>query len=104
MYPASWRLSGTSNIGFGVTLKPLVVCTDYIVSPSDGLIISQVDRLQEEPVSVLLSAFFPFLIEKFLKPPAPSIEILRLEFLAEERERLKLVKGSRNKKKFFGLF
>jgi hypothetical protein len=87
-----------------VTIKPLVVFTDYIVSPSDGLIISQVDRFQEEPVDIILSAFFPFLIEFFLNPPAPSIEILKFEFLAEERKRLKLVEGSISKKKFFGLF
>lgn len=99
----SWRLSGTINIGLGLNIKPFVVFTDFVVSPSDGLITSQEDRFSVAGSDIILSAFFPFLIDKFLLPSAPSIEILKSEFLEEEKERLNLAE-SYNKKKFFGLF
>jgi hypothetical protein len=98
----SWRLSGTINIGLGLQIKPFIVFTNFVVG-SDGLIISQEDIFSIPGLDIVLSAFFPFLIDKFFLPPALSIDILKSEFLAEERERLKLSESSK-KKMFFGLF
>lgn len=82
----TWRLSGSVNLGFGVAIKPFVVFTDFVVSPSDGLIVFQEDRFSLPGSDIVLSAFFPFLISKFLLPPAQPIGILRSEFLQEEAE------------------
>mmetsp|Transcript_26017 Transcript_26017/g.24866 ORF Transcript_26017/g.24866 Transcript_26017/m.24866 type:complete len:267 (-) Transcript_26017:60-860(-) len=98
----SWRLSGTINIALGLRIKPFIVFTDFIVD-SDGLIISQEDIFSIPGQDIVLSAFFPFLIDKFFLPPAPSIDILKSEYLAEEKEKLKLLESSKPKK-FFGLF
>lgn len=82
----TWRLSGSVNIGFGLNIKPFVVFTDFVVSPSDGLIVFQEDRFSLPGSDIVLSAFFPFLIEKFLIPPAQSAAILKLEFLEKEAD------------------
>ena len=86
----TWRLSGSVNIGFGLNIKPFVVFTDFVVSPSDGLIVFQEDRFSLPGSDIVLSAFFPVLIEKFLLPPAPSAAILKSEFLKKEANEVKL--------------
>ena len=82
----TWRLSGSVNLGFGVTIKPFVVFTDFLVNPSDGLIVFQEDRFSLPGSDIVLSAFFPFLITKYLLPPAQPVGILRSDFLKEEAE------------------
>jgi Uncharacterized conserved protein (DUF2358) len=88
----TWRLSGSVNLGFGVTIKPFVVFTDFLVNPSDGLIVFQEDRFSLPGSDIVLSAFFPFLITKYLLPPAQPVGILRSEFLEEEAKLRKLSK------------
>jgi hypothetical protein len=95
----TWRLSGAVNIGPGLQIKPFLVYTDFTVSPATGLITFQEDRFSLPGIDIVLSAFFPFLIGKSLLPSAPSVEILRSEYLKEE---LKLKKVA--KKSFFGIF
>jgi hypothetical protein len=85
----TWRLSGAVNLGPGLQIKPFIVFTDFVVSPSDGLIVFQEDRFSLPGSDIILSAFFPFLIEKFLLPPAQSADILRAEFLEKEKEQMK---------------
>ena len=70
-FTVTWRLSGRVNIGFGLNIKPYLVFTDFVVSPTDLLIVSQVDRFSIPGYDILLSALFPFLIP-FLSPPAES--------------------------------
>lgn len=70
----TWRLSGKVNIGPGLTIKPYIVFTDFVVDPSSGLIISQEDRFDLPGWDILLSSFFPFLIGKVTAPPAPEVE------------------------------
>jgi len=69
----TWRLSGKVNIGPGLSIKPYIVYTDFVVDPS-GLIISQEDRFGLPGWDILLSAFFPFLIGKVTAAPAPEVE------------------------------
>jgi Uncharacterized conserved protein (DUF2358) len=85
----TWRLSGSVNLGPGLQIKPFIVLTDFVVSPSDGLIVFQEDRFSLPGSDIVLSAFFPFLIEKFLLPPAQPADILKAEFLEKERELMK---------------
>ena len=84
----TWRLSGSVNLGFGLNIKPFIVFTDFVVSPSDGLIVFQEDRFSLPGSDIVLSAFFPFLIEKFLLPPAQTAATLKSEFLEEEAKKL----------------
>lgn len=84
----TWRLSGRVNIGPGLEIKPYVVYTDYTVDPKSGLIIFQEDRQGLPGYDIVLSAFFPFFVNRaggLLAPPAPPVEILRADFLARER-------------------
>lgn len=90
----TWRLSGSVNLGPGLQIKPFVVFTDFVVSPDDGLIIFQEDRFSLPGSDILLSAFLPFLIDKFFLPPAQSVEILRADFLEKEAELSRLNKPS----------
>ena len=69
-FTVTWRLSGRVNIGFGLNIKPYIIYTDFAVSPTDNLIVSQLDRFSIPGYDILLSALFPFLIP-FLAPPAP---------------------------------
>lgn len=85
----TWRLSGAVNLGPGLQIKPFIVLTDFVVSPIDGLIVFQEDRFSLPGSDIVLSAFFPFLIEKFLLPPAQSADILKAEFLEKEKELMK---------------
>jgi Uncharacterized conserved protein (DUF2358) len=85
----TWRLSGSVNLGPGLQIKPFIVLTDFVVSPSDGLIVFQEDRFSLPGSDIVLSAFFPFLIEKFLLPPAQPADILKAEFLEKEKELMK---------------
>lgn len=71
----TWRLSGKVSIGPGLTIKPYIVYTDFLVdSESSGLIISQEDRFSLPGWDILLSCFFPFLIGKVTAPPAPEVQ------------------------------
>lgn len=85
----TWRLSGAVNLGPGLQIKPFIVLTDFVVTPSDGLIVFQEDRFSLPGSDIVLSAFFPFLIEKFLLPPAQPADILKAEFLEKEKELMK---------------
>lgn len=71
----TWRLSGKVNIGTGggLSIKPYVCYTDLKIDEEEGLIIFQEDRFDIPQWDILLSAFFPFLIGKVTKPPAPDI-------------------------------
>ena len=71
-FTVTWRLSGRVNIGFGLNIKPYIIYTDFAVSPTDNLIVSQLDRFSIPGYDILLSALFPFLIP-FLAPPAPPV-------------------------------
>jgi hypothetical protein len=72
----TWRLSGKVNIGTGLSIKPYVVYTDFLVCPNTGLLVSQEDRFSIPSYDILLSALFPFL-RPLLIPPAPSVEVFR---------------------------
>lgn len=50
----TWRLSGGVNIGFGLTIKPYIVYTDFAVDPATSLIIFQEDRFDLPPWDILL--------------------------------------------------
>jgi hypothetical protein len=69
----TWRLSGGVNIGPGLTIKPYIVNTDFVVDPKTSLIIFQEDRFDIPGWDILLSALFPFLIGKVTSPPAPPV-------------------------------
>ncbi|KAG7338494.1 hypothetical protein IV203_009128 [Nitzschia inconspicua] len=69
----TWRLSGGVNIGFGLTIKPYIVYTDFVVDPKTSLIVMQEDRFDIPSWDILLSALFPFLIGKVTKAPAPPV-------------------------------
>lgn len=76
MLTVTWRLEGKVRLGPGVTIKPYVVYTDFLVD-KEGLICFQEDRFSIPGYDILLSAFFPFLLP-FLAQPAPSADALRL--------------------------
>ena len=71
-----WRLEGKVNIGPGVGIKAFVVYSDLTVNKDSGLIEFQKDRFSISSFDILLSALFPFLIDKvpFLSPPAPPLD------------------------------
>jgi hypothetical protein len=50
----TWRLSGDVNIAFGFSIKPYIVCTDFVVDPSTSLIIFQEDRFDIPGWDILL--------------------------------------------------
>jgi hypothetical protein len=50
----TWRLSGGVNIGFGLTIKPYIVYTDFVVDPKTSLIVFQEDRFDSPPWDILL--------------------------------------------------
>jgi hypothetical protein len=54
MLTVTWRLSGGVNIGFGLTIKPYIVYTDFIVDPKTSLIVFQEDRFDSPPWDILL--------------------------------------------------
>jgi hypothetical protein len=49
-----WRLSGRVNIGFGLTIKPYIVYTDFVVDPKTSLIVFQEDRFDIPSWDILL--------------------------------------------------
>lgn len=83
---AAWRLSGSVNLGFGLKLKPFIVYTDFRICSSDGLIIFQEDRFDIKGYDIVLSSLFPALASFFFGPPAASIDVLRNEYIAREKE------------------
>jgi hypothetical protein len=50
----TWRLSGNVNIAFGLTIKPYIVYTDFVVDPKTSLIVFQEDRFGLPPWDILL--------------------------------------------------
>ena len=50
----TWRLSGGVNIGFGLTIKPYIVYTDFAIDPRSSLIILQEDRFGLPSWDILL--------------------------------------------------
>lgn len=50
----TWRLSGGVNIGLGLTIKPYIVYTDFVVDPKTSLIIFQEDRFDIPSWDILL--------------------------------------------------
>jgi len=50
----TWRLSGGVNIGFGLNIKPYIVCTDFTIDPISSLIIFQEDRFGLPSWDILL--------------------------------------------------
>lgn len=50
----TWRLSGNVNIAFGLTIKPYIVYTDFVVDPETSLIVFQEDRFGSPPWDILL--------------------------------------------------
>jgi hypothetical protein len=54
MLTVTWRLSGGVNIGFGLTIKPYIVYTDFVVDPKTSLIVFQEDRFDSPPWDILL--------------------------------------------------
>ena len=50
----TWRLSGGVNIGFGLTIKPYIVYTDFAIDPISSLIILQEDRFGLPSWDILL--------------------------------------------------
>lgn len=49
-----WRLSGGVNIGFGLTIKPYIVYTDFVIDPETSLVIFQEDRFDSPSWDILL--------------------------------------------------
>lgn len=82
MISVLWRLSGGVNLAFGLTIKPFLVRTDFIVSPISGLIISQKDSFSIPGYDILLSALLPAALWRipFLVPPAAPAETLRQQY------------------------
>ena len=68
----TWRLEVAVNIGPGLPIKAFVVYSDFSVG-EDGLIYFQKDRFSLSGIDIVLSAFFPFLIGKVTKAPAPPV-------------------------------
>jgi hypothetical protein len=54
MITCTWRLSGGVNIAFGLSIKPYIVFTDFVVDPETSLIISQEDRFDIPGWDILL--------------------------------------------------
>jgi hypothetical protein len=50
----TWRLSGNVNIAFGLTIKPYIVYTDFVVDPKTSLIVFQEDRFGLPSWDILL--------------------------------------------------
>jgi hypothetical protein len=50
----TWRLSGGVNIGFGLTIKPYIVYTDFVIDPMTMLIVFQEDRFDIPSWDILL--------------------------------------------------
>ncbi len=50
----TWRLSGGVNIGFGLTIKPYIVYTDFVIDPETSLVIFQEDRFDIPSWDILL--------------------------------------------------
>ena len=50
----TWRLSGGVNIGFGLTIKPYIVYTDFVIDPVTSLVIFQEDRFDIPSWDILL--------------------------------------------------
>jgi len=69
----TWRLSGSVDVGPGLTIKPYICYTDLIVDEESGLILFQEDRFDIPGWDILLSAAFPFLIGKVTAPEAPPV-------------------------------
>jgi hypothetical protein len=67
-----WRLSGKVKIGIGLTIKPYIVYTDFLLDDK-GLIVFQEDRFDIPQWDILVSALFPFLIGIITSKPAPPI-------------------------------
>ena len=75
----TWRLSGDVNIAWGLTIKPYIVYTDFVVDPTTSLIVFQEDRFDIPSWDIFLSIFFPFLIGKVTTPPAPPVPRRQVE-------------------------
>jgi hypothetical protein len=73
MITCQWRLSGKVKIGIGLTIKPYIVNTDFILDDTTGLIVFQEDRFDIPQWDILISALFPFLIGIVTSKPAPPI-------------------------------
>jgi len=69
----TWRLSGSVNIGPGLTIKPYICYTDFTIDEESGLIAFQEDRFDIPGWDILLSALFPFVIGKITAPAAPPV-------------------------------
>lgn len=69
-----WRLSGKVNVGPGLTIKPYLIDTDFVIDPTTMLVIFQEDRFSIPAWDIFLSALFPFLIGKVTSPAAPEVE------------------------------
>jgi len=67
------RLSGNVNIAFGLSIKPYIVYTDFVLDSESSLIMSQEDCFSIPSWDILLSALFPFLIGKITSSPAPAV-------------------------------
>lgn len=50
----TWRLSGGVSIGPGLTIKPYIVYTDFVVDPNTSLIVFQEDRFDLPGWDILL--------------------------------------------------
>lgn len=72
MITVQWRLSGKVKIGFGITIKPYIVYTDFIIN-DNGLIVFQEDRFDIPQWDILISALFPFFIGIITSNPAPPV-------------------------------
>ena len=69
----TWRLSGGVNIAGGLTIKPYIVYTDFVVDPNTSLIVFQEDRFDIPSWDIFLSILFPFLNGKLTAEPAPPV-------------------------------
>eukprot|EP00522_Entomoneis_paludosa_P004380 CAMPEP_0172471342 /NCGR_PEP_ID=MMETSP1065-20121228/67767_1 /TAXON_ID=265537 /ORGANISM="Amphiprora paludosa, Strain CCMP125" /LENGTH=641 /DNA_ID=CAMNT_0013229437 /DNA_START=106 /DNA_END=2032 /DNA_ORIENTATION=+ len=70
----TWRLSGRTNLLWGLDLKPILVQTDFFIHESTGLIEKQVDRYSIPHWDIFLSAMFPTLTTwGIMSPPADAV-------------------------------
>jgi hypothetical protein len=69
----TWRLSGGVNIAGGLTIKPYMIDTDFVIDPTTKLIVFQEDKFAIPAWDILLSALFPFVIGTLTSPPAPPV-------------------------------
>jgi hypothetical protein len=69
----TWRLSGGVNIAGGLTIKPYMIDTDFVIDPTTKLIVFQEDKFAIPAWDILLSAVFPFVIGTLTSPPAPPV-------------------------------